>query len=444
MGIYYYKELGVNMAEKNKIKYVYPDSIAEEAGIVPGDSILKVNGKKVKDILEFRFITADSEYELLVEKENGETELITVINEFNEELGIDFEKPLITGARSCANNCIFCFIDQMPPGMRKTLYFKDDDSRLSFLQGNYVTLTNMSDKELDKIIEMRLSPINVSVHCTDPDTRCFMLGNKRAGRVLSQMKKLTDAGINLNAQIVACPGINDGEVLDRTLKDLSCLLPYLQSISVVPVGITKYRDGLYDLECYNKLSAGKIIEQVEKWQEKYLSICGKRIVYASDEFYITAENEFPSIEKYDDFPQLENGVGMASLFEDEFLKAIKIYGKISDRKCTLVTGVIFAGILNNLVKKLGDNFNVIPVVNKFFGEKITVSGLVTGNDLINQLKGIELGEFIVIPESMLRAETEVFLDDVTIADIERELKTKVYVSSDGYSLVEILTGEELC
>lgn len=311
------------MNKGNRIKFVYPDSIAEEAGIEIGDSILAVNGKKVEDILEFRFITADEEYELTVEKKDGSVEIIEVVNEYNEELGVDFEKALITGARSCANKCIFCFIDQMPPDMRETLYFKDDDSRLSFLQGNYVTLTNMSDKELDKIIEMHLSPINISVHCTNPEKRVFMLGNKRAGRITEQIKKLVDAGIMVNCQIVACPGINDGEELERTLEDLIKFSPDLCSISVVPVGITSFRDNLYKLDMFTKESALKLINQIEKWQKRFMEISGSRTVYASDEFYITAQKEFPGYDAYEDFPQLENGVGMVSVFKYDFNLAVE-------------------------------------------------------------------------------------------------------------------------
>jgi putative radical SAM enzyme (TIGR03279 family) len=430
------------MSQANTIKYVYPGSIAQDAGLEEGDIVTKVNGKKISDILEFRFITADEEYELTVLKKDGSVEILTIINEYNEELGIEFEKPLLSGARSCSNNCIFCFIDQMPPGMRETLYFKDDDSRLSFLQGNYVTLTNMSDKELDKIVEMHLSPINVSVHCTNPEKREFMLGNKRAGKILSQMKRLCDAGITLNCQIVACPGINDGDELENTLKDLSSLMPDICSVSVVPVGITKYRQGLYDLKSYTKEEAEEVISIIEKWQNIFTSKFNSRIVCASDEFYITAKKEFPSYEMYEDFPQLENGVGMVSVFKEEFYASLKEININKIKSCTLVTGVIFADILKELVNNLSESIKVVPIINKFFGEKITVAGLVTGNDLINQLKEINLGEFIVIPRCMLRADTEVFLDDVTISDVEKQLNTKVYVSDDAYSLLKIITQEE--
>ncbi len=430
------------MSRKNIIKYVHPGSIAQDAGLQAGDAILAVNGKKINDILEFRFITADEEYELTVEKTDGSREIITVENEYNEELGVDFEKALISGARSCANKCIFCFIDQMPPNMRETLYFKDDDSRLSFLQGNYVTLTNMSDRELDKIIEMHLSPINISVHCTNPEKREFMLGNKKAGKILKQIKKLVDAGIMVNCQIVACPGINDGEELERTLSDLIAFSPDLCSISVVPVGITKYRDNLYKLNSYTKETASLLIEQIESWQNKFMEISGSRTVYASDEFYITAQKEFPPYESYEDFPQLENGVGMVSVFKYDFSVAFEQSTKSCRKKCTLVTGVIFEDVLKSLIKPFEEYVKVVAVKNKFFGETITVAGLITGRDLINQLKGIDLGEFIVIPETMLRADTDVFLDDVTVKDVEKELNTRVCVSKDAYSLVDILTGQE--
>lgn len=430
------------MGRKNIIKYVHPGSIAQDAGLQAGDAILAVNGKKINDILEFRFITADEEYELTVEKADGSKEIITVENEYNEELGVDFEKALISGARSCANKCIFCFIDQMPPNMRETLYFKDDDSRLSFLQGNYVTLTNMSDRELDKIIQMHLSPINISVHCTNSEKREFMLGNKKAGRILKQIRKLVDAGIMVNCQIVACPGINDGEELERTLTDLIEFSPDLCSISVVPVGITKYRDNLYKLDSFTKESASYLIEQIERWQSRFMDISGSRTVYASDEFYITAQKEFPPYEAYEDFPQLENGVGMVSVFKYDFKVAFEQSSKICKNKCTLVTGVIFEDILKSLIKPFGEYVKVIAVKNHFFGETITVAGLITGSDLISQLKGTDLGDFLVIPETMLRADTDVFLDDVTVKDVEEELNIRVCVSKDAYSLVDILTGQE--
>ncbi len=430
------------MSKGNIIKYVYPDSIAQDANLQAGDVILAVNGKKINDILEFRFITADEEYELTVEKKDGSVEIITVENEYNEELGVDFEKALISGARSCANKCIFCFIDQMPQNMRETLYFKDDDSRLSFLQGNYVTLTNMSDRELDKIIEMHLSPINISVHCTNPEKRKFMLGNKKAGRIMQQIKKLVDAKIMVNCQIVACPGVNDGEELERTLSDLITFSPDLCSISVVPVGITKYRDSLYKLDSFTKEGALALIEQVERWQKRFMEVSGSRTVYASDEFYITAQKEFPPYEAYEDFPQLENGVGMVSVFKYDFSVAFEQLSAKCNKKCTLATGMIFADILESLVKPFGEYVNVVPIKNRFFGETITVAGLVTGSDLIEQLKNIDLGEFLVIPETMLRADTDVFLDDVTVKDVENELGVKVYVSKDAYSLIDILTGQE--
>ena len=429
-----------------KIISVEQGSIAEECGIVPGDLLLYVNGKEINDILEFKFLTNDLEFTVTIQKQDGSLEEIEIFNEFYEDFGVEFENALMTKARSCANKCIFCFIDQLPKGMRDTLYFKDDDSRLSFLQGNYITMTNLSDKELDSIVAMRMSPINVSVHCTDPELRVFMLGNKRAGKIIEQMKKLSDAGIIMNCQIVLCPGVNDGEVLDKTLEDLSKFVPNVFSISVVPVGMTKFREGLHKLTAFDKLSALAVIEQVEKWQQKFMSKCGKRVLYAADEFYIMSEKEFPEYEAYEDFPQLENGVGMVSLTEYEFMSEIEENNfSENNSKISIVTGKISEDFIKKLVNKIQNvDCDVYGIVNNFFGERITVSGLVTGTDIIAQLKNKDLGDYLYIPVNMLRHETNVFLDDLTTDDVEKSLDVKIKVISDGFELArELLYGNEV-
>ena len=422
-----------------KISYVEPDSLAFEAGIEAGDFLVNVNGKEIKDVLEFRFVTADEEYQVTIKKADGTYEVIDIINEYDEEFGIEFENPLMTKARSCANKCIFCFIDQMPKGMRETLYFKDDDSRLSFLQGNYITMTNLSQRELNSIAEMKMSPINVSVQCTDPELRTYMLGNKRAGRLLEQLEVLTNAGIIINCQVVLCPNINDGAQLDRTISDLERFFPSVFSISIVPVGITKYREGLCPLDSFDKEKSAEVIKQISKWQEKFLEKYGKRTVYLADEFYIMAEKDFPEYEEYEEFPQLENGVGMIKVFEDEFKEEVKNTDKVFYKKCSAATGVLSEAFIKGLVSEIeGIDCKVYAIENKFFGEKITVSGLVTGGDLISQLKDKELGEYLFIPENMLRDSTDVFLDDVTVCDVERELNVKVVVVSSGCDFAEKL------
>lgn len=429
-----------------KIINVEQGSIADECGIVPGDCLVSVNGKEIKDILEFKFLTNDLEFVIEIQKLDGTLEEIEVYNEYYEDFGVEFENALMTKARSCANKCVFCFIDQLPEGMRETLYFKDDDSRLSFLQGNYITMTNLSDKELNSIVGMRMSPINVSVHCTNPELRSFMLGNKNAGKLLEQMKKLADAGIIMNCQIVLCPGINDGEVLDKTLTDLSELIPHVFSISVVPVGITKYRDKLYELKSFTKETSEIVINQVNKWQEKFLDLCGKRLLYASDEFYIMAEKEFPPYENYEDFPQLENGVGMISLTEDEFMTEIEDDDLSQNKdKVSIVTGKISEEFIKNLVSKIKNvDCKVFGIKNNFFGEKITVSGLVTASDIIEQLKNEDIGDVIYIPVNMLRRDTNVFLDDLTTEDVETALGVKVKVIADGTELAkELLNRKEV-
>ena len=427
-----------------KIISVDENSIAYELGLQCGDEILEVNGRKVNDILVFRYMTADEEYEITVKKADGTIEIYDIENDFGEDLGVEFENPLMSKAKSCANKCIFCFIDQLPKGMRETLYFKDDDTRLSFLHGNYITMTNISDKELEDMIYIHVSPVNISVHCTDPQLRSFMLGNKKAGRLLQQMKKLADAGIEMNCQIVLCKGINDKENLDNTIKDLEQFFPNVSSICIVPLGMTKHRDGLYKLEPFNKEDCKEIIKQVNVWQERFLDKYESRMVYLADEFYIKGEVPLPDAEDYEDYPQLENGVGMASLFKEEFTEALKEIKEVKYKKVGIVTGTISEELMKELSAMVkGADITVYAIRNEFFGESITVSGLLTGGDIINQLKDKDLGDEILIPENMLRTDTEVFLDDVTVTELSEKLGIKVRVVSNGYDLAEKLTdGKE--
>lgn len=431
------------------IKYVEPGSIASEAGLESGDIILTINGKKVHDILEYRYLTAEYEVTVEVQKKNGDIEVITLENDY-DDLGIDFEEGLIDEAQSCTNNCIFCFIDQLPKGMRETVYFKDDDTRLSFLQGNYVTLTNLSDEEIDRLIEMRVSPINVSVHATEPELRCKLLHNRFAGKCYDIMKRFSKNGIVMNCQIVLCPNINDGEHLKRTLTDLGNLFPNVNSISVVPVGLTRYRDGLYPLTPFTPESSRETIEFVGKIQDEFLEKYGTRLVYLSDEFFVNANIPVPESEEYEGFPQIENGVGLIASMREEFESALNMLPEEKrNRHVAIATGEIAEGFIRELAEKLekrcqGIKIDVYAVKNNFFGGGVTVSGLVCGGDIIEQLRGKLKTDILLIPHSMLRDEDNIFLDDVTVADVEKALNVKITpVINDGYEFIEKVLDEEI-
>ncbi len=431
------------------IGYVEPGSYADEAGLEQGDKILTINGNDFYDILEYRYLTAEYEVLLRVEKKNGDIEEITIENDY-EDLGIEFSTGLIDDAKSCRNKCIFCFIDQLPKGMRETVYFKDDDTRLSFLQGNYVTLTNLSDEELDRLIKMRVSPINISVHTTNPDLRVKMLNNKNAGKVYEIMKRFSDNGIYMNCQIVLCRDYNDKEELDRTISDIAKLSPFVESLSVVPVGLTAYREGLCELKAFDKESSLEVIKQVTKWQERLEKEIGTRLVYLSDEFYINADQKIPEAQEYEGFPQLENGVGLVASMKEEFDFAIeKVKYNNKKREVSLITGELAKDFISELAKRLeekckGLKVNVYPIKNNFFGGGVSVSGLVVGRDIIEQLKGKKLGDMAFIPSSMLRAGEDVFLDDVTLLELERELGVSIGVqNNDGVEFIESILGEEI-
>lgn len=424
-------------------------SLAEEAGIRAGDKLRTINGSDFYDILEYRYLTAEYEVTLEVEKPDGTVEMITVESDY-EDLGISFASDLIDEAQSCRNKCIFCFIDQLPPDMRETVYFKDDDTRLSFLQGNYVTLTNLSDEEIGRMIRMRISPINISVHATDPAVREKMLGNRFAGKLYATMQKFAENEIYMNCQIVLCPGINDGEVLDRSLHDLAALHPYVNSISVVPVGLTRYREGLFPLKPFDAGLSRQVVMQVERWQDIFLEHYGTRMVYLSDEFYLNAGIALPSPEKYEGFPQLENGVGLVASMKEEFEAALKMVSKKErHRRVTVATGELAAPFITALSRQLeekapGVQVTVYPIKNDFFGGGVNVAGLVCGGDMIRQLTGKPFGEALLIPSSMLRDDDEIFLDDVTVEQVEDSLGVQIVpVLNDGYEFIEKVLGEEL-
>lgn len=429
------------------IQETEPGSIAEELGLEPGDAILEINGQPIEDVFDYRLMCQEEYLELLVRGADGDEAVFEVEKDDDEDLGIVFENGLMDDYRSCRNKCMFCFIDQMPPGMRETLYFKDDDSRLSFLQGNYVTLTNMSESDLNRIIRYRMEPINISVHTMNPELRCRMLHNRFAGDALKKIDTLYEAGIEMNGQIVLCPGINDGEELDATICALSCYLPVMQSLSVVPVGLTRYREGLYPLQPVSKECAAQAIDIIEKWQQKIYKEFGFHFVHASDEFYILAERELPEEERYDGYLQLDNGVGSVRLLCDEFTQALaEEEGSTETREISLATGRLAAPYLERLIRQMNEKFphvrvHLYPIRNVFFGEEITVVGLITGQDLTAQLKEQTLGEELLISVHMLRSGENVFLDDITTDDVCEQLRVPLrVVKPGGQELLDALLG----
>lgn len=453
------------MSKEHIIYKVTPGSIAEEMEIEAGDVLVSVNGKEIEDVFDFHYAVNDEYLEIVIRKADGEEWEIEIEKEYNEDLGIEFENGLMDDYKSCTNKCIFCFIDQMPPGMRETLYFKDDDSRLSFLQGNYITLTNMKDKDLDRIIQYHMGPINISVQTTNPELRCMMLHNRFAGDSLKKIDRLYEAGIPMNGQIVLCKGVNDGEELERSICDLMKYCPCMESVSVVPVGLSKYRDGLYPLEPFTKEDAIAVIDMIEKWQKKCLEEHDLHFIHASDEWYMLAERPLPEEDSYDGYLQLENGVGMMRLLINEFAEAMedalaepeykeelmKILKEDfgGHHKVTLITGRLAAPFLRQMASDFMKEFpgyevEVLDIRNDFFGERITVSGLITAQDLIAQAKERNLGNSIAIPCNMLRSGERVFLDDQTVEDVESALQVPVIiVKSSGLALFEAMLGYEV-
>lgn len=412
------------------ITYVEKESIADEAGIEVGDVLLSINGNTIHDIIEYRFLTNDENINVLIRKKNGEEWDIEIEKDYYDDLGIEFEDSSMDNPKRCSNKCIFCFVDQLPKGMRESLYFKDDDSRLSFLHGNFITLTNMKDEDIDRIIKYRISPINVSVHTTNPELRVKMLNNKNAGKIMALIQKLVNGGIRINCQIVLCPGINDGMELERTLNDLYTLYPKIENVAIVPVGISKYRENLFPMEGYTEESSRAVIKLVNNMQENFIGESGEPFARLADEFYITADLELPATSHYGDFEQLEDGIGMIRYFEfciKEDLSNIDADGK--GRSFALITGVssteFMKKISSVIQKKLNIHINVYTVKNDFFGERITVAGLLTGRDIINQIKGKIKEDTLFIPTNMLKADEEVFLDNISLKDLKNELGVKI-------------------
>lgn len=432
------------------VKNVLENSIAEELEIEPGDNILTVNDHPIEDIFDYQYLINDEYIELLVKKSDGEEWLLEIEKDYDEDLGIVFENSLMDNYKSCYNKCIFCFIDQNPKGMRDTIYFKDDDSRLSFLQGNYITLTNMKDEDIDRIINYHLAPINISVHTTNPQLRCSMLNNRFAGTILERIRKFYNAGIPMNGQIVLCKGINDGEELWRSISDLMEFVPVMESLSVVPVGLSDYRDGLFHLEPFDKEDACEVIDIIEHFQKKAYEKHGIHFVQASDEWYINAGRDFPEAERYDGFVQLENGVGMVRLMKEEFEQEFSaVQGDDREYEVSIVTGVLVYDSIKILVDRMKEKFpnvkiHLYKIINDFFGHRITVTGLLTGGDMIKQLKGKPLGQRLILPSNTLMADEPKFLDDVTLDQFIEALQVDVcIVESSGADFIHSVIGDEM-
>ena len=428
------------------ISRVDPGSIAEELELEPGDMLLTIDGDEIEDIFDYEYRIDNEAITMVVRKKNGEEWELDIENEY-QDLGLTFENGLMSDYRSCRNKCIFCFIDQMPPGMRETLYFKDDDSRLSFLQGNYITLTNMKDKDIDRIIKYRLAPINISVQSTNPELRCLMLHNRFAGDALKKIDTLYEAEIPMNGQIVLCKNVNDKEELERSIRDLSRYAPCMASVSVVPVGLSKFREGLYPLEPFTKEDAEENLDIIEKWQKIIYEKQGIHFAHASDQLYRLAGRPRPEEERYDGYIQLENGVGMIRLMTSEGEEALKTAdddGK--EEELSMATGVLAYPYIKEYLERItgiypGRKVHLYKIENHFFGERITVAGLITGTDLIDQLRGKELGERLLLPCAMFRNGEEVFLDDVTKSDVQKALQVRVdIVKSSGYDFVDAVLG----
>ncbi|ALB47535.1 DUF512 domain-containing protein [Clostridium beijerinckii] len=436
---------------KNIITKVTSNGIAEEVGIEENDILLSINDKKINDIIDYKFLSADEEIVLEIEKPSGEIWEIEIEKEYGEDIGIEFGGGIMDKAKSCSNKCIFCFIDQLPKGMRETLYFKDDDSRLSFLQGNFVTLTNMKDEDIDRIIKYHISPINISVHTTNPDLRVEMLNNRFAGNVLERMQRLADAGITMNAQIVCVPGINNGNELKRTIEDLYKLYPEVSDVAVVPIGITKFRQGLKHLNTYTKEQSIEEINNIKELQDIYIKETGKPFVRLSDEFYLVAGKEIPNEEFYDDYHQIEDGIGMIRCFRDAIDSTLDNLSSNMKGSFSIVTGALAYDELleaSNKIKERNPNIqlDVYKIINNYFGETITVSGLLTGTDIINQMKGIINTKYLIMSNNMFRkgyelsdSNEQIMLDDIKIKDIESALDVKVIVVDyTGEDLIEKL------
>ncbi|HZK38772.1 MAG TPA: DUF512 domain-containing protein [Clostridia bacterium] len=439
-----------------KILSVVPKSPCAKKGFKAGDILISINGNPVNDILDFQFYSIEANPKFVVEKKSGSKKSITIKKKEDQETGLEFETYLMDKQQRCKNNCVFCFIDQLPKGLRESLYFKDDDSRLSFLFGNYITLTNLTQRDVERIIEMRISPVNISVHTMNPDLRVKMMRNAVAGESLSFLKRFAAAGIKMNTQIVLCPGINDGTELAFSLQELGNLYPSVQSIAVVPVGLTEYRDGLFKLDDYQKDSAGRVIDMVDHFNTRFINCNESKIAYPADEFYLKAQRKIPNVAYYSDFPQLENGVGLWALLKDEVFTLLgekEITQEDFDeaalpvtRRISIATGEAAYPLIVELIDEIAKKWHnlrvdIVKITNNFFGDKITVAGLLTGRDLAEQLEGRVIGDELLIPRVALRREGDLFLDNVTLQELSEKLKVKIVpVPNSGRDFIQAVLG----
>ncbi len=430
-----------------KITGIENGSLAQKKKICAGDTLLSINGKEIRDVLDYQFYIKDIKLMLSLLTAENKSKMVIIRKDEFDDIGLEFETYLMDKQRHCKNKCIFCFIDQLPEGLRDSLYFKDDDSRLSFLFGNYITLTNLTDEEADRIIEMHISPVNISVQTMNSELRVKMMLNPKAGESLGYLHRFAQAGIAINTQLVLCPGINDGEELEHSLRELFKLYPAVQSIAAVPVGLTDHRDGLYPLEPYTKETAGEVIDLIDRLNAEFRKEHGEIIAYAADEFYLKAQREMPDADYYNGFPQLENGVGMWALLKSEFEEALDEC-EITElkRKATVVTGKaaypLICSLSEKAIKKIsGLEINVVSAENKLLGEMITVSGLLCGKDIADAVSGTDLGDELIIPPNCLRSEGDMFLDDMTVAQLSEKLGVEVKQNgSSGYELLSAMTG----
>ena len=429
---------------KQVIREVREGSIGEELGLERGDALIRIDGSEIEDVLDYYYLLEGESIELEILTKDGETVFCQVDKDEDEDLGLVFEEEFMGRYRHCANRCIFCFIDQLPKGLRSTLYFKDDDARLSFLSGNYITMTNMSQEDFDKIVRYRMSPINISIHTTDPELRVRMLKNPNASNLMPRLQMLKENGITMNGQIVLCKGFNDGENLDRTVRELAELRPEMQSVSIVPFGLTKFRDGLEKIEPFTGEEAAAVIDQIEPVQKRFYEETGMHFIHLSDEFYIMADRDIPEEERYDGYLQIENGVGMMRLFIDETEEAISQLDPSEDLcgHVSIVTGVSPSRYIKETCRKIEALYpkakiDVHVIINHFFGETITVSGLLTGKDIVEQLKGKDLGDRLFLPQNLLKADEDILLDDMTLPGLEEALQVSIsVVQSSGDAFVD--------
>lgn len=417
------------------ITHVQPGSIAQRLGLAAGDKLVSIAGEPIIDQIDYQALTAQERFDMMVEDAGGQTRTVHVRKEDWEPLGLTLDQTIVSKPRPCRNHCIFCFIDQMPPGMRKTLYVKDDDWRLSLMMGNYITMTNIDDHELDRIIRRKVSPLFVSVQCTDPDMRVKLLRNPNAAKIMDNLRLLKSNGIRFHAQMVLCPGWNDGEILKKSLEDLETLRPAVQSIALVPIGLTKFRDGLPYIKPYNKQMAADLIESVKPYQERFLREIGTRLVFPADEFYCLSGLPLPTDEEYEDYPQIENGVGMLRMFETDLEYAAEDLPmeETPPRRICIATGTSVAPFLRELANKhapRGTTVEVRPIVNKFFGESVTVAGLITGQDLVAQCQDVQADEILIV-RSMIRAEGDLFLDNMSVDEVRAKLPCPLKITENS-------------